>query len=130
MNSIQLVKIGEKILEKTSKKNNAIESELLLSDILNTTRENLIINPKKKLNKTVEHKFDNYINQRKLKKPIAYILGYKEFWNTRFILDKNVLIPRPDTELIVEKVLDYFKKKDIKNILDIGTGSGYEYIFI
>ncbi len=124
MNSIQLIKKGEKILKKTSKKNNVIESELILSYILNITRENLIINPENKLNKTVEYKFNTYVNLRKLKKPVAYILGYKEFWKKKFVVDRNVLIPRPDTELIVEKVLDYSKKKEIKSILDIGTGSG------
>ena len=124
MNSVELIRIGTKILQKTSKFNAELDSELILSNILNTTREKLIIHPKKNINKVLENKFKFYIKERKLKKPIAYILGYKEFWKQKFITDSNVLIPRPDTELIIEKVLKNFKKNDNKNVLDIGTGTG------
>ena len=124
MNSIELIRIGTKILQKASKFNAELDSELILSNILNTTREKLIIHPKKNINKVLENKFKFDIKERKLKKPIAYILGYKEFWKQKFITDPNVLIPRPDTELIIEKVLNNFKKSENKNILDIGTGSG------
>ena len=124
MNSIELIRIGAKILQKVSKFNAELDSELILSNILNTTREKLIIHPKKNINKVLENKFKFDIKERKLKKPIAYILGYKEFWKQKFITDPNVLIPRPDTELIIEKVLKNFKKNDNKNVLDIGTGTG------
>ena len=124
MNSIELIRIGTKILQKASKFNAELDSELILSNILNTTREKLIIHPKKNINKILENKFKFDIKERKLKKPIAYILGYKEFWKQKFITNPNVLIPRPDTELIIEKVLKNFKKNDNKNVLDIGTGSG------
>ena len=124
MNSVELIRIGTKILQKASEFNAELDSELILSNILNTTREKLIIHPKKNINKVLENKFKFYIKERKLKKPIAYILGYKEFWKQKFITDSNVLIPRPDTELIIEKVLKNFKKNDNKNVLDIGTGTG------
>ena len=124
MNSVELIRIGTKILQKGSKLNAELDSELILSNILKTTREKLIIHPKKNINKILENKFKSDIKERKLKKPIAYILGYKEFWKQKFITDPNVLIPRPDTELIIEKVLKNFKKNDNKNVLDIGTGSG------
>ena len=124
MNSIELIRIGTKILQKASKFNAELDSELILSNILNTTREKLIIHPKKNINKVLENKFKFDIKERKLKKPIAYILGYKEFWKHKFITDPNVLIPRPDTEIIIEKVLKNFKKNDNKNVLDIGTGTG------
>ena len=124
MNSVELIRIGTKILQKASEFNAELDSELILSNILNTTREKLIIHPKKNINKVLENKFKFDIKERKLKKPIAYILGYKEFWKQKFITDPNVLIPRPDTELIIEKVLKNFKKNDNKNVLDIGTGTG------
>ena len=124
MNSTELIRIGTKILQKSSKFNAELDSELILSNILNTTREKLIIHPKKNINQILENKFNSYIKKRNLKKPIAYILGYKEFWKQKFITDSNVLIPRPDTELIIEKVLKNFKKNENKNVLDIGTGSG------
>ena len=124
MNSIELIRIGTKILQKSSKISAGLDSELILSNILKTTREKLIIHPKKNINKILENKFNSDIKARKLNKPIAYILGYKEFWKQKFVTDNNVLIPRPDTELIVENVIKNFKKKEIKNVLDIGTGSG------
>ena len=124
MNSNELIKIGKKILQKHSNFNAELDSELILSNILKTSREKLIIYPINKINKIFEKKFISDINKRKFKKPLAYILGYKEFWKQKFVINSNVLIPRPDTELITEKVLKYFKKKDNKNVLDIGTGSG------
>ena len=124
MNSTELIRIGTKILQKSSKFNAELDSELILSNILNTTREKLIIHPKKNINKILENKFNSDIKKRNLKKPIAYILGYKEFWGKNFVTNSNVLIPRPDTELIIEKVLKNFKKNENKNVLDIGTGSG------
>ena len=124
MNSIELIRKGKKILQKSLKFNAELDSELILSNILKTTREKLIINPKRDINKILENKFNSDIKKRKLNKPIAYILGYKEFWKQKFFTDPSVLIPRPDTEIIVENVLKNFKKKEYKNILDIGTGSG------
>ncbi len=124
MNSTELIRIGTKILQKSIKSNAELDSELILSNVLKTTREKLIIYPKKNINKISENKFNSCIKERKLKKPIAYILGYKEFWKQKFVTNPSVLIPRPDTELIIEKVLKNFKKNENKNILDIGTGSG------
>jgi len=124
MKSIELIRIGTKILQKNLKFNAELDSELILSNILKTTREKLIIHPKKNVNKLSENKFNIDVNKRKFKKPIAYILGYKEFWKQKFVTNPSVLIPRPDTELIIEKVLKSFKKNENKNVLDIGTGSG------
>ena len=124
MNSTELIRLGTKILQKSSKFNAELDSELILSNILNTTREKLIIHPIRNINKILENKFKSDIKERNLKKPIAYILGYKEFWRQKFVTDPNVLIPRSDTELIIEKVLKDFKKNENKNVLDIGTGSG------
>ena len=67
--------------------------------------------------------FQSIISRRSLKEPIAYILKKKEFWSQNFFVNKNVLIPRPETELMVEKIVKIFDSKDIF-ILDIGTGSG------
>ena len=64
------------------------------------------------------------IKERSYGKPIAYLVGKKSFWNFEFKVDKNVLIPRPDTELIIEEVLKISRNKKKLQILDIGTGSG------
>ena len=124
MNSIELIRKGTKILQKSLKFNAELDSELILSNILKTTREKLIINPRRNINKILQNKFDSDIKKRELNKPIAYILGYKEFWKQKFFTNSSVLIPRPDTEIIVENVLKNFKKKEYKNVLDVGTGSG------
>ena len=63
------------------------------------------------------------IRRRSLNEPIAYILKKKEFWSRNFEINNNTLIPRPETELMVEKLVYIYKQKKI-NILDIGTGSG------
>ena len=75
-------------------------------------------------------KFRRYIRRRKKGEPIAYILGHKEFYGYSFLVNKNVLVPRPESEWLVEKSLDYINKSlyDIRHtsyeILDMGTGSG------
>jgi len=101
-----------------------LDSELILAKTLNTTREDLLMNMDKKLTKSQIEKFNNLIFQRINKKPMAYILGYKEFWKNNFKVNSDVLIPRPDTELIVEEALFILKKNKSYKVLDIGTGSG------
>ena len=83
-----------------------------------------MLNLNKDLTKKEVVHFKNLIEQRAKKKPIAYIIGKKEFWKNEFYVSKDVLIPRPDTELIVHKVLEITKKRTNLNILDIGVGSG------
>ena len=100
-----------------------LDSELLLAKILKKKRENLLINLNQKVATKTIQDFRNLIARRSLKEPIAYILEKKEFWNKSFFVNKNTLIPRPETELMVEKIVDIFKNKNI-NILDIGTGTG------
>ena len=100
------------------------DSEILLSKVLKENRKYILLNPKKKL-KNDNIKFFNYlIDKRKKGEPIAYLTNIKEFWKYSFYIDNNVLIPRPDTEHLVEEVLKIYKKDSKLNILDIGTGSG------
>ena len=82
------------------------------------------MNLNKKIKKDLIKKFNYYLNLRKKNIPIAQILNYKFFWKYKFFVDKNVLIPRPETELIIEKILKILPLSSNKNILDIGTGSG------
>ena len=95
-----------------------------MSKVLNKKREEIIININNELKNTDIVKFKEYLIRRKQKEPIAYILGYKYFWRYRFLTNNSVLIPRPDTELLVEESLKYIPKNKSKKILDIGTGSG------
>ena len=122
--------ISEKIIEKASKilKNNniyshEIDAQLILSDIMKVEREYLITNNKAHISEKIKEQYDIAISRRIKKEPVAYITGKKEFWSTDFLVNYKTLIPRPETELLVYRLIGYFKNKKI-NILDIGTGSG------
>ena len=115
---------ASKTLKNSLIKNPKLDCEILLSNALKIERERLLINLDKKISEKDLSVFNNLIIRRKKKEPIAYITGFKEFWKKKFKVDRNVLIPRPDTEHLVEQALKYIPKNDSLNILDIGTGSG------
>ena len=100
------------------------DCELLLSRALNKKREEILINLRNKINKKQLDKFNFYLSRRKKREPVAYILGFKYFWKFKFFINKSVLVPRPETEIIVEQALKYISDNKSKKILDIGTGSG------
>ena len=101
-----------------------LDSELLLSSSLKISRESLLLNLNKEIKINENKKFKLLLEKRAKKVPVAYILGYKDFWKSKFLVNNSVLIPRPETELIVEEALNYLPKSKYKKILDIGTGSG------
>ena len=111
-------------LKDFSVKNPRLDSELLLSNSLKISREYLLLNLNKKMENIEYIKFNNLLEKRTRKMPIAYIIGYKNFWKSKFFINSSVLIPRPETELIVEEALNYLPKNKSKKIIDIGTGSG------
>jgi len=122
--------ISEKIIEKASKilKNHNIQSheldaQLILSNIMKVKREYLIINNKLAIPEKIMEKYDLAIKRRIKREPVAYITGKKEFWSDDYLVNCGTLIPRPETELLIYKIVNFFKNKKI-NILDIGTGSG------
>ncbi len=113
-----------KKLQNSNIKSALLDSELLLAKVINKSREFVILNSKEKISDEKYYKFQNMVNQRSKGKPIAYLIKKKSFWKYEFYVDENVLIPRPDTELIIEKVLKIYKKKNKIKFLDIGFGSG------
>tara|TARA_Y100001970_G_scaffold87164_1_gene109993 strand:+ start:5972 stop:6814 length:843 start_codon:yes stop_codon:yes gene_type:complete len=124
MNYHEVLSRGTKILRLNNIKSFNLDSEILLASSIKLNRANLLLNLNNKIKKNHKKTFFNLINRRKKNEPIAYILGYKEFWKKNFKINKSALIPRPDTEILVEQVLKELKKNDSKQILDIGTGSG------
>ena len=111
-------------MKKNFIKSAQLDSELLMSKVVNKDRENILLNHNQKFDYEKYKNFKNLINQRLKRKPIAYLIGQKEFWKYQFKISKGVLIPRPDTETIVEQVLKITKHKSDLKILDIGIGSG------
>ena len=104
--------------------NPQLDSELLMAKIIKKDRNYILLNSNTCLNKNDLIKFYYLIKQRSLGKPIAYLTNKKNFWNSEFYITNDTLVPRPDTELIVENVLRLTKQKNKINILDIGVGSG------
>ncbi len=124
MNIRTAIKKGSKILENSNISSFKLDSELLMSRVLNKKRDYIVLNDNEKLSNNALKNYQNLIKERQKGKPIAYITGKKEFWKFEFDINQNVLIPRPDTELIVEEILKLTKNKSQLKVLDIGTGSG------
>ncbi len=124
MNIKDLVNSGVKILKENNIKNPILDAEIILSSIIKKDRDYIILNENDQINQFLIKKFFDYINRRKIGEPISYIVKNKYFWNNCFYVNKDVLIPRPDTEHIVEEVLKLVRLNSRKSVLDIGTGSG------
>jgi release factor glutamine methyltransferase len=124
MNIEDTLSYAIKTLNRYNIKNPKLDSEILLSKAISKDRKYIILNSHEKINKKSLDDFNNLIERRKKGEPVAYITNNKEFWNDSFYVDKNVLIPRPDTELIIDQVLTIFPKNKQLQLLDIGVGSG------
>jgi len=123
MKALDIIKIGSNLLREKKISSHILDSEILLSKTLNKSREEVLINLDQKINKKNISIFNEYLQRRLKNEPIAYILEEKEFWSKKFNVSKDTLIPRPETELLVDKLLEIYQGKKV-SILDIGTGSG------
>ena len=101
-----------------------IDSEILLSSVLKKSKNHLLLNSSIKIDEDKIDTFNKLVERRKKREPIAYILKQKDFWKSTFYVDRNVLIPRPDTEILIEEILYNYSKNEKLSVLDIGTGSG------
>ena len=124
MNYQQILNKASNQLQLKNLHSPKLDSELILAKTLNVCREEILLNLNKKICKSDLNRFNYYLNMRSNHKPIAHIVNYKYFWKYNFFVDRNVLIPRPETELIIEKIIEILPLSSNKNILDIGTGSG------
>jgi release factor glutamine methyltransferase len=120
----ELLKKSIKQLEEKKIKFPHLDAEILLADVLGKKREYLLINPDKKVSENKIIKYKKLIAKRLKNIPVAYLIGYKYFYGYKFIVNKDVLVPRPETEIIVDEVLKISKKTKKLKIIDIGTGSG------
>ena len=124
MNLIQALDNGYHLLKMNNISSYKIDTELLLTKCLNISKEKLILNLERKIDSKLYKKFVEKLERRKAREPIAYILNQKEFWKYDFYVDKNVLIPRPETEHLVEETLKIISKNESKRLLEVGIGSG------
>ena len=123
MNSEITIEKASQILKKNRIISHELDAQIILSEIWKIKREYLITNNEITITKKNEDKYNAAIQRRVKNEPVAYITGKKEFWSEDFLIRPGVLIPRPETELLIYKIIKFFKNKNI-NILDIGTGSG------
>ena len=118
------LKKGQLILIDNNIISAKLDSEILMSQAIRKNKKFIILNLNKEIKKRDLDYFDNLIQERAKSKPIAQIIKKKDFWKYEFIVNNNVLIPRPDTEILIEQALKLVKNKNRLQILDIGIGSG------
>ena len=124
MKIVDNLRDGYEILKSNNILSYKIDCEILMSQTLNISREEVLLNLEKIVKTEEKERYFDLIDRRKKNEPIAYITNNKNFWKNNFITNKNVLIPRPDSEHLVEQALRLIKKNQAKKILDIGVGSG------
>jgi len=124
MNCSTILSDAKDFLKEQYIKNPSLDSEILLSKVLKIDRNKLLLNLEHKLKKNEIIEFKKLIERRIKNEPIAYILGFKEFWKQKFKVSKDVLIPRPETEHLVEEVLKIIPREAAYSVLDVGAGSG------
>ena len=117
------IKQASQLLKNKNIISHELDVQVILSDIMGVTRDFFIANSHINVSINTIKKFNHAIKRRINREPVAYIIGKKEFWSQDFAVNHATLIPRPETELLIYKVVDFFKNKRI-NVLDIGTGSG------
>ena len=112
------------ILNDNQIDDSSLEAEVLLRHVLHIDRTRLFAEPDIELDISQEQEFFKLIERRCDGEPSAYITGHREFYNLDFIVNPDVLIPRPETELLVEKTLEFAGNHKVSSIADIGTGCG------
>lgn len=126
MNIKEVLLNTEKYFEKNNIDNPRLDAEVLLADLLDMERIRLYVNFDYPLKEEEISRYRQMIKSRARHIPVAYITGHKEFMSLDFYINQNVLLPRPETEILVEYLIDYFQEKEMEkvNIVEVGTGSG------
>lgn len=121
---LEAIKLSDEYLQKYRIESPRLNAELLLAEILNCKRLDLYLLYDRPLSKDELITYREFLKRRSKREPLQYITGSVEFYGLRFAVNKSVLIPRPETELLVESVLNSFSEENNIRILDIGVGSG------
>ena len=124
MNIQSAITEGAKILKNKYINTAQLDAEILMEKVIGKDKKYIILNSEEKLNFERLRFFKTLIKKRSNRKPIAYLINKKFFWKYEFLITEDILIPRPDTELLIELALKITRNKNRINILDIGIGSG------
>ena len=124
MNIQTAVQKAQLFLKEKNIKNPVLDSQILMSEAIKKEKEFIILNFDKEISNKSFKYFNKLIHLRGRGEPIAYLTKKKYFWKYKFTVNRDVLIPRPDTEVLIEEVLKLTKNKDSLNLLDVGVGSG------
>tara|TARA_B100000902_G_C27136725_1_gene826456 strand:- start:41 stop:883 length:843 start_codon:yes stop_codon:yes gene_type:complete len=124
MNLQTAIRNGNQELKRSNISSWKLDAEILMSNVLKKKRDYVILNLSKDLSFSQLSHYKELIKERSKGKPISYLIGNKEFWKYEFKIKEGVLVPRPDTELVVEQVLKLYKNMSKIKVLEIGTGSG------
>ena len=123
MNIQNTILQASKVLKNNNIDSHILDAEILLANAMRVEKNFFITNNNMKISEKIIKKYNFAINRRINSEPVAYIVGKKEFWSEDFFVNRSTLVPRPETEILIYKIIKVFKNKRI-NILDIGTGSG------
>ena len=121
---LESIKLSTEYLEKKGIESPRTNAELLLADIIGCKRLDLYLKFDRPISEKERVQYRDYISRRSKFEPLQYILGYTEFYGHKFYVNSSVLIPRPETEILIEKIIKDYPKDTELDILDIGTGSG------
>ncbi len=121
---LNAIELSSEYLNKKGVESARINAEILLAHILNCKRLDLYMKFDQPLKENETNEYRELIKRRGLREPLQYIIGKVEFYGLEFIVNSNVLIPRPETEILVEAIINQYDKNQSLHILDIGTGSG------
>lgn len=123
MRQIELLKLGENVLKKENIQDSHMKASILLQYVLKQTKQELIINSEEIVEPSKVNEYNNYLQEIIKGTPIQYITKHQQFMALDFYVDENVLIPQPDTEVLVEEGIKIIKEQNME-VLDLCTGSG------
>jgi len=121
---LEAINLSAAYLQKKGVESPRLNAELLLAHILNCKRLSLYLMFDRPLNEKETNQYRDFLSRRSKREPLQYIIGTTEFYNVTLKIDSRALIPRPETELLVELIINHYKEKSNLKFLDIGVGSG------